>query len=103
MRAPVHLCRGPSEPTNQEVAAFYDKLLPILKLWTRFGTATDSSDRSAAGLARQLDSEGFVSFASEGKDEGRYVAVINYGADRGQCYLRLPFPELEGRRRFSRI
>jgi hypothetical protein len=42
-------------------------------------------------------SEGFVSYAWAGKDEARYVAVMNYADNRGQCYLRLPFPELEGR------
>ena len=44
-----------------------------------------------------LSSEGFVSYAWAGKDEGRHVAVINYGEHRGQCYLRLPFPELQER------
>ena len=43
-------------------------------------------------------SEGFVSYAWAGKDEGRYVVVINYADNQGQCYLRLPFPELQDRR-----
>ena len=56
-----------------------------------------ASDRPVAGSARQLKLRGprFVCWA--GKDEGRHVAVINYGKDRGQCYLRLPFPELQER------
>ena len=29
VRVPVHLCRGPDEPTDQDVTAFYGKLLPI--------------------------------------------------------------------------
>jgi hypothetical protein len=44
-----------------------------------------------------FSSEGFVSYAWAGKAEGRYVAIINYAEDRGQCYLRLPFPELQER------
>ena len=29
VRVPTHLCRGPVEPTNPEIAAFYAKLLQV--------------------------------------------------------------------------
>ena len=38
-----------------------------------------------------------AAYAWAGKDEGRYVVVVNYAENRGQCHLRVPFPELEGR------
>ena len=59
VRVPVHLCRGPIEPTDQDVAAFYDKLLLILKDTRRLSEWRLVSDRSAAGLARQLELRGF--------------------------------------------
>ena len=31
VRVPVHLCRGPTEPTDQEIATFYGKLLLMLR------------------------------------------------------------------------
>ena len=89
VRVPVHLCRGPAEPTDQDVAAFYGKLLLILKDIKRISEWRLVSDRPAAGLARQLKLEGFVSYAWVGKDEGRYVAVINY-ARRSRTMLFAP-------------
>ena len=98
VRVPVHLCRGPVEPTDQDVAAFYDKLLLILKDTDAFRNGDWSQIDPLPAWPGNFSSEGFVSYAWAGKDEGRYVAVINYGEDRGQCYLHLPFPELERRR-----
>jgi hypothetical protein len=51
-------------------------------------------------VARQLQLRGLVSYAWVGQDEGRYVVVVNYAENRGQCYLRLPFPELQERQLF---
>jgi hypothetical protein len=31
VRVPTHLCRGPVEPINDEIASFYGKLLRVLK------------------------------------------------------------------------
>ena len=98
VRVPVHLCRGPDVPTDPEVAAFFDKLLLILKDTDAFRNGDWSQIDPLPAWPGNGSSEGFVSYAWARKDEGRYVAVINYSADRGQCYLRLPFPELEGRR-----
>jgi hypothetical protein len=98
VRVPVHLSRGPVEPTDQDVAAFYDKLLLMLKDTDAIRNGDWSQIVPLSAWHGNFSSEGFVSYAWAGKDEGRYVAVINYGEDRGQCYLRLPFPELQGRR-----
>ena len=98
VRVPVHLCRGPVEPTDQDVAAFYDKLLLILKDTDAIRNGDWSQIDPLPAWPGNFSSEAFVSYAWAGKDEGRCVAVINYGEDRGQCYLHLPFPELEGRR-----
>jgi len=97
VRAPVHLCRGLAEPTNQEVASFYDKLLLILKDIDAFRNGDWSQIDPLPAWPGNFSSEGFVSYAWAGKDEDRYVAVMNYTENRGQCYLRLPFPELQAR------
>ncbi len=50
MRVPTHLCRGPIEPINQEVAVFYARLLQVLKRPARFATAPGRrSSRSRPG------------------------------------------------------
>ena len=97
VRVPVHLCRGPTEPTDQEVAAFYDKLLLILKDIDAFRKGDWSQIDPLPAWPGNFSSEGFVAYGWAGKDERRYVAVMNYAENRGQCYLHLPFPELVGR------
>ena len=96
-RVPAHLCRGPLEPADQNVAAFYDKLLLILKDIDAFRNGDWFQIDPLPAWHSNRSSEGFVSYAWAGKDEARYVAVMNYADNRGQCYLSLPFPELEGR------
>ena len=55
VRVPAHLCRGPVEPTNPEIAAFYARLLQVLKETGAFRDGAWSQIAAAAGLARQLD------------------------------------------------
>ena len=104
LRVPVHLCRGPAEPTDQELAAFYGKLLQILRDTDFFRNGDWFQIDPLPAWPGNFSSEGFVSYAWAGRDEGRYVAVVNYAENRGQCYLRLPFPELiERQQRISRV
>ncbi len=93
----MHLCRGPAEPTDQDAAAFYGKLLLILKDIDAFRNGDWSQIDPLPAWPGNFSSEGFISYAWAGKDVGRYVAVMNYAKNPGQCYLRLPFPELQGR------
>ena len=103
VRVPVHLCRGPSEPTNQEVAAFYDKLLPILKDIDAFRNGDWSQIDPLPAWPGNWSSEGFVSYAWAGKDEGRYVAVINYAQIAGSVISACHSPSLRRGGCFSRI
>ena len=97
VRVPVHLLRSPTEPTDQDVAAFYGKLLRMLKDNDAFRNGDWSQIDPLPAWPGNSSSEGFVSYAWAGSDDRRYVVVINYAENRGQCYLRLPFPELEKR------
>src|SRR5271166_1285799 len=97
VRVPAHLCRGPAEPTDPDVAAFYGKLLLMLKDTEALRNGDWSQIDPLPAWPGNWSSEGFVSYAWAGKNEGRYVVVINYAGNQGQCYLRPPFPELEGR------
>jgi len=94
VRVPAHLCRGPVEPTNEEIAAFYAKLLLVLKDTDAFRNGDWSQIEPLPAWPGNWTSEGFVAYAWAGDDGGRYVAVTNYTGNRGQCYLLLPFPEL---------
>ncbi len=96
VRVPTHLCRGPVEPVNPEVAAFYTRLLQVLKSGAfRAGVWSQIEPQSA--WSGNWTSEGFVAYAWVGEDGSRHVVVVNYAGNQGQCRLRLPFPELHGR------
>jgi len=96
VRLPVHLGRRPDEPKDGAIAAFYDKLLAVLR-----------RPEARGGSWRLLDArpawdgnpswERFVGYRRDLGDSTLIVAV-NYGPGRGQCYLDLGDPTaLRGR------
>jgi hypothetical protein len=99
-RLPTHLVRWPDEPVDHELRAFYERLLGVLRhpvlrdgAWARL--------EPRAAWENNASWQGFIAYAWRGTDGGansRLVAACNYAASEGQCYLRLPFPELAARR-----
>jgi hypothetical protein len=91
----VHLCRGPEQPTDRVIEEFYGRLLPLL-----------SQDILKNGEWQLLECtpawdgngtwDGFVAFAWRGGAGEQWLVTVNYAPNQGQCYLRLPFPELQG-------
>src|SRR5262249_8692076 len=98
LRPPVHLCRGPLEPRNADIAAFYGRLQAQLTSGGAF------RDGQWSLIEPQLAWDGnptwadFLAYALRGRDGGCSVIVVNYGDHQGQCYLRLPFREFAGTR-----
>ena len=41
--------------------------------------------------------DSFVAHSWQGDGGKRMLVVVNYSAQDGQCYLKLPFPEIQGR------
>jgi hypothetical protein len=96
VRVPPHLGRGPVESTNPEIAAFYARLLAVLKQ-TAFRDGAWSQIQPQPAWADNWTSDGFVASAWAGGDGTRHVVVVNYAGNQGQCRLPLPFPEFRGR------
>jgi glycosidase len=94
VRVPAHLCRAPVEPTNTEIAEFYSKLLSVLKDTNAFRDGAWSQLEPLSAWPGNGSSDSFVAYAWAGKNQDRYVVVVNYAGRQGQCYLLLPFPEL---------
>ena len=97
LRLPTHLCRGPGEPTDPEVAGLYDRLLDALKApifrdgdWWRLDPFP--------AWAGNWSCDTFIAYAWQGADGGQALVVVNYEDTQAQCHLRLPFPDLAGRR-----
>ena len=96
VRVPVHLCRGPVEPTNPAAATFYARLLQVLRT-DAFRDGAWSQIEPQSAWSDNWTADGFVAYAWAGKDGSRHVVVVNYAGNQGQCRLPLPFPELHGR------
>ncbi len=96
VRVPTHLCRGPAEPVNPEAAAFYARLLQVLKTGA-FRDGAWSQIQPHPAWSGNWTSDGFVAYAWAGEDGSRHLVVVNYAGNQGQCRLQLLFPELRGK------
>ena len=96
VKVPVHLCRAPVEPPNAEVAAFYARLLSVLKSDGFHDGVWSLIPPQPAWDGNPTDQD-LVSFAWQ-VPERSHVVVVNYSDHQAQCHLRLPFAGLAGRK-----
>jgi hypothetical protein len=92
----MHLGRRPFEAVDSDVQAFYGRLMECLK-----------RRDLRVGRWRLLDCKPawdgnptwwfYLAFAWEG-DVQTSVIAVNYGPNRGQCRIRLPFTNLTGKK-----
>lgn len=96
VRIPVHLGRGPLEAVDPGIAAFYSGLLECLK-----DPAFRGGDWQLLECRSAWDGNGtwdsFVSFAWTGPGEQRRLVAVNYGDHQSQCYVAMPWRDLDGR------
>jgi len=95
-RLPTHLRRWPDEPVDEQLQAFYERLLAVLRMPLLHDGAWARLEPQAAWNGN-TSWEGFIACAWRGED-CRLIATVNYAGTEGQCYLRLPFPELVDKR-----
>jgi glycosidase len=97
VRVPTHLCRGPAEPTNSAIAAFYTRLLQLLNTGA-FRGGTWSQIQPQPAWSGNWTADGFVAYAwaDDHGSGSRHVVVVNYAGNQGQCRLPLPFSEFRG-------
>ena len=94
-RISPHLVRAPRELTDDVTKRFYEQLLGVV----RSKTVRDGDWRlfdCTTAWDGNWTCDGFLAFGWQ-RDTARLVVVVNYAANRGQCYVRLPFPALSGR------
>ena len=96
VRVPTHLDRGPAEPTNPEIAAFYAKLLQVLKQTGAFREGGWSQIQPLPAWPGNWTHDEFVAYAWADAGGSRQLVVVNYAGNQGQCRLPLPFPEFRG-------
>jgi hypothetical protein len=96
VRIPTHICRGPVEPTNPKIAAFYKRLTQVLKQ-PAFRDGAWSRIEPQRAWDGNWTSDCFIACAWTGGDTGHCVVVVNYSSSQAQCRLPLPFADLRGK------
>lgn len=91
-----HLVRAPDEPVDATLLAFYARLLQALRhpalrdgQWSPLD-CVEAWDHNPSAAQ-------FIAWRWELPGSGWLCAAVNYAPQRGQCFVRLPCPELAGR------
>jgi len=96
-RISPHLVRAPREPVDAALREFYGGLLAVLR-----EPAVRDGDWSQAPCAPAWDGngswEGFITSCWQAPSGPRRLVAVNYAGHQGQCYVRMPWPELGGRK-----
>lgn len=94
-RISPHLVRGPKEPCNEELKAFYEKrLLPALKNPVLHNGQWQLLECTPAWDGN-TSFENFICFLWQDRDNGEHVLVaVNYSPEWGQCYVQVPIDDL---------
>jgi len=95
-RISPHLVRGPAEPVDAELRAFYERLLSVLRRPCVRDGRWQLLECVSAWEGNRSD-ESFVAFAWEGRGGERLLVAVNYAEHQSQCFVRLPFLDLAGR------
>jgi glycosidase len=97
VRLPMHLCRRPDEPVDEELAAFYRSLLACLRNpAVRRGEWQLLETRPA--WDGNWTGDCFVVQSWDDGEGDRLVTAVNFADHQSQCYVSLPFADLAGKR-----
>jgi hypothetical protein len=95
-RISPHLVRAPLEPADPARQRFYDGLLAVLQQ-----PAVRDGQWGLLDCVPAWDGNGtwdrFIAWSWQGPEGQRLLATVNYAGHQGQCYVRLPYPDLAGR------
>ncbi len=99
-RISPHLVRGPDEPVNQRLQAFYERLLAVLR-----HPVVRSGQWQLLECVSAWDGNGssdaFICFAWHNTDGDRLLVTVNYAPHQSQCYVHLPLDLVDGQWRLS--
>jgi hypothetical protein len=87
---------GLDHPWVEEVQHFYDRLLAVL----RQPVVRDGQWQlleCAPAWEGNWTSDCFMASAWQGPDETRLLVAVNYAPNQSQCFVRMPFTDLDGR------
>jgi hypothetical protein len=96
-RISPHLVRGPSEPIDEKLQEFYDRLLGVLRL----PVVRDGQWQlleCTAGWEGNWTHDCFLVFAWQSPERDSLIVAVNHAPNQSQCYVRLPFADLAGKK-----
>jgi len=96
VHVPPHLVRAPDEPVDARIAQLYAALRDALRHPALRDGAWSLLDCTGAWPGNASDGQ-FIAWGWQGADGQRLCAAVNYAPQPGQCFVRLPWPELAGR------
>jgi hypothetical protein len=96
-RISPHLGRGPSEPIDPNLHDFYDRLLAVLRQ-PAFRDGQWRLLECTPGWEGNWTHDCFLAFAWQGAQGERRLVAVNYAPNQSQCHVRLPFPDLAGKK-----
>ena len=96
-RISPHLVRAPEEPVEKGLERFYKRLLEVLRApIVREGQWQLLECVPAWDGTWTWDC--FLAYAWQGPRDQRWLVAVNYASNQSQCYVRLPFTDLDGSR-----
>jgi hypothetical protein len=93
-RISPHLVRAPEEPVDGELSSFYERLLALLRQPIMRDGQWQLLE-CAPAWEGNWTSDCFVASTWQGRGS-RWLVVVNYAQNQSQCYVRLPFADLNG-------
>jgi hypothetical protein len=96
-RISPHLVHAPKEPVDEEIRQFYDRLLVIL----RQAVVREGEWKlleCVPAWEGNWTSDSFIIFTWQYPEGAPLLVAVNYAPHQSQCYVRLPFTDLGGRR-----
>ena len=94
-RISPHLCRAPSESTNEALQAFYDRLLRVLQQ-PAFRNGTWRLLECAPAWEGNWTWDCFIAALWDDKKGQRRLVAVNYADNQSQCYVRFAFSDFSG-------
>jgi hypothetical protein len=86
--------RAPAEPGNDKLEAFYKQLIDILRKPVFRNGKWQLLDCAPAWEGNPTN-DCFISFLWDGDGDERMLVAVNYSPTRAQCYVKLPYNDLE--------
>ena len=93
-RISPHLGRGPDEVPNPGVQHFYQRLLDVLQR-PALRQGQWQLLECVPAFAGDGSFDNFIAWTWQVPGGERLLIAVNFSAQPGQCYVRLPFPELQ--------